>query len=293
MSWEKRWITLAPVATVLGLAFKMYDPDHLLGDKEDIGITCALVPTEHEGVCIGRRHFPGGAAFMNGPTWGKEISTKAAQGLIVFLILVTLFLSLYFQWQMAVAALVALVHDVLITIGIYALSGFEVTPATVIGVLTILGFSLYDTVVVFDKVRENTAGIASTSRMTYSESANLALNQTLVRSINTSIVALLLMGFGIVTQLAPALLCVLIGRPRANHLGAMAGIVVGVGFVAATVVTGATTRTLLPMAPAWVHDLNIGLVGLALNTAVLLIVSRLTWRAAPIPRALPHRSACR
>ncbi|MGL6046592.1 MAG: acyl-CoA dehydrogenase, partial [Vogesella sp.] len=73
VSWEKRWITLAPVATVLGLAFKMYDPDHLLGDKEDIGITCALVPTEHEGVCIGRRHFPGGAAFMNGPTWGKDV----------------------------------------------------------------------------------------------------------------------------------------------------------------------------------------------------------------------------
>lgn len=126
-----------------------------------------------------------------GPTWGKEISSKAAQGLLVFLVLVALFLSLYFQWQMAVAALVALVHDVLITIGIYALSGFEVTPATVIGVLTILGFSLYDTVVVFDKVRENTAGIASTSRMNYSEAANLALNQTLVRSINTSVVALL------------------------------------------------------------------------------------------------------
>lgn len=73
VSWEKRWITLAPVATVLGLAFKMYDPDHLLGDKEEIGITCALVPTEHEGVCIGRRHYPGGAAFMNGPTWGSEV----------------------------------------------------------------------------------------------------------------------------------------------------------------------------------------------------------------------------
>ena len=126
-----------------------------------------------------------------GPTWGREISTKAAQGLVVFLILVALFLSLYFQWQMALAAIVALAHDVLITVGIYALSGFEVTPATVIGVLTILGFSLYDTVVVFDKVRENTAGIASTSRMTYSEAANLALNQTLVRSINTSVVALL------------------------------------------------------------------------------------------------------
>lgn len=73
VSWEKRWITLAPVATILGLAFKMYDPDHLLGDKEEIGITCALVPTEHEGVCIGRRHFPGGAVFMNGPTWGKDV----------------------------------------------------------------------------------------------------------------------------------------------------------------------------------------------------------------------------
>lgn len=73
VSWEKRWITLAPVATILGLAFKMYDPEHLLGDKEDIGITCALVPTEYEGVCIGRRHFPGGAAFMNGPTWGKDV----------------------------------------------------------------------------------------------------------------------------------------------------------------------------------------------------------------------------
>jgi len=73
VSWEKRWITLAPVATILGLAFKMYDPDHLLGDKEEIGITCALVPTEHVGVCIGRRHYPGGAAFMNGPTWGKDV----------------------------------------------------------------------------------------------------------------------------------------------------------------------------------------------------------------------------
>jgi alkylation response protein AidB-like acyl-CoA dehydrogenase len=76
VSWEKRWITLAPVATILGLAFKMYDPDHLLGDKEEIGITCALVPTEHEGVCIGRRHFPGGAVFMNGPTWGKDGSFR-------------------------------------------------------------------------------------------------------------------------------------------------------------------------------------------------------------------------
>jgi len=126
-----------------------------------------------------------------GPSWGADITSKALQGLIVFLILVVIFLTIYFDWRMAAAALVALIHDVVITVGIYALTGFEVTPATVIGVLTILGFSLYDTVVVFDKVRENTKGIAGQSRLTYSGAANLALNQTLVRSINTSIVALL------------------------------------------------------------------------------------------------------
>jgi len=126
-----------------------------------------------------------------GPTWGAEISKKALQGLVVFLLLVSLFLSIYFEWRMAVAALVALAHDLVITIGIYALTGLEVTPATVIGLLTILGYSLYDTVVVFDKVKENTRGIAGQSVMTYSEAANLAVNQTLVRSINTSIVALL------------------------------------------------------------------------------------------------------
>ncbi len=126
-----------------------------------------------------------------GPTWGAEISRKALQGLGVFLILVTIFLSIYFEWRMALAALLALAHDLVITIGIYALTGLEVTPATVIGVLTILGYSLYDTVVVFDKVKENTRGITGQSMLTYSEAANLAVNQTLVRSINTSIVALL------------------------------------------------------------------------------------------------------
>jgi len=126
-----------------------------------------------------------------GPSWGGEITKKALQALLWFLVLVSVFLAVMFEWRMAVAALVALLHDVVITIGIYALSGFEVTPATVIGVLTILGFSLYDTVVVFDKVNENTKKITAQSRMTYSDAANLALNQTLVRSINTSLVALL------------------------------------------------------------------------------------------------------
>ena len=129
-----------------------------------------------------------------GASWGREVAERSLIGLGVFLVLVVLFIWAYFrEWKMSVAAIVALVHDVIITIGIYALSGFEVTPATVTGILTILGFSLYDTVVVFDKVRENTKNLRKT-RKTYAEAANLAVNQTLVRSINTSIVALIPVG---------------------------------------------------------------------------------------------------
>ena len=134
------------------------------------------------------------ASFI-GPSWGKSVSTKALTGLLVFLVLVSIVIALYFRtWTMAVAAVVALLHDLLITVGIYSLLGFEVTPASVIGFLTILGYSLYDTVVVFDKVRENTAHITGQTKQTYSQAANLALNQTLVRSINTSVVALLPIG---------------------------------------------------------------------------------------------------
>ena len=126
-----------------------------------------------------------------GASWGGQISQKALQALIAFLIVIVIYLSIAFEWRMAVAALIALAHDIVITIGIYALAGFQVAPASVIGLLTILGYSLYDTVVVFDKVRENTAGLLGSARSTYSQAANLALNQTLVRSINTSIIALL------------------------------------------------------------------------------------------------------
>jgi preprotein translocase subunit SecF len=127
-----------------------------------------------------------------GASWGSTVSDKARNALIVFLVLVSLVLAAYFRtWKMSLAALVALVHDLVITVGIYALAGFEITPASVIGFLTILGYSLYDTVVVFDKVRENTSEAAATGRMSYSQAANLAVNQTLVRSINTSVVALL------------------------------------------------------------------------------------------------------
>ena len=126
-----------------------------------------------------------------GPSWGSQISGKALEALIAFMIVIVIYLSIAFELKMAIAAFIALLHDLVIATGIYALAGFQVSPATVIGLLTILGYSLYDTVVVFDKVRENTAGLLGGARTTYSQAANLALNQTLVRSINTSLIALL------------------------------------------------------------------------------------------------------
>ena len=127
-----------------------------------------------------------------GPSWGSSVTHKAIQALIVFLLLLAILLSVYFRtWTMAAAALVALVHDLFFTVGIYALTGIEISPATMIGFLTILGYSIYDTVVVFDKVRENTDEAIKTGNRTYAQAANYAVNQTLVRSINTSVVALL------------------------------------------------------------------------------------------------------
>jgi len=130
-----------------------------------------------------------------GASWGSQIANKAILALIVFLILVFGVIWAYFREPKAsMAAILALIHDVTITVGVYALIGFDVTPATVIGVLTILGYSLYDTVVVFDKVRENTRGITASNRFTYSDATNLAVNQTIVRSINTTLIALLPVG---------------------------------------------------------------------------------------------------
>jgi preprotein translocase subunit SecF len=130
-----------------------------------------------------------------GATWGEDITRQALIGLFVFLVLVSIVMALYFRtWKMSLAALVALAHDLLITAGIYGVLGYEITPAAVIGFLTILGYSLYDTVVVFDKVRENTSQDGEESRRTFAESVNLAVNQTLVRSINTSVVAVLPVG---------------------------------------------------------------------------------------------------
>jgi preprotein translocase subunit SecF len=129
-----------------------------------------------------------------GPRWGQQISRQALEGLGVFLLLVTLYISVRFEWRMAIAALVTLLHDVAVTIGIYALLGFQVTPASVIALLTILGYSLYDTVVVFDRVTEDTQRLGSSASRTYSEVANQSLNSVLVRSLSTSITSLLPVG---------------------------------------------------------------------------------------------------
>jgi preprotein translocase subunit SecF len=126
-----------------------------------------------------------------GPTWGSQISDKAILAVLVFFVVVVAYISFRFEWKMAMAALIAVIHDLLITAGIYSLAGFQVTPDTVIALLTILGYSLYDTVVVFDRVKENSRGQFGTGRMTYTDIVNLSMNQTLARSINTSLVAIL------------------------------------------------------------------------------------------------------
>jgi preprotein translocase subunit SecF len=126
-----------------------------------------------------------------GPTWGGEVSHKAIRALVFFFIAIAVYLSLRFEPKMALAAILAVVHDILVTVGAYAVTGFEVTPATVVAFLTILGFSLYDTVVVFDKVEENVTGIGATGRETYSGVVNRSMNEVLMRSLNTSFVAVL------------------------------------------------------------------------------------------------------
>lgn len=155
-------------------------------------------------------------------SWGSQVSQQALIALGVFMVLVGVFLAIYFERWMAIAALLALAHDVFVIAGVYALVGLEVTPASVIGLLTVLGYSLYDTVVVFDKVKENTRGLLGLTRRTYPEAANLALNQTMMRSINTTIIAVLpvlgllivgyvLLGAGTLQQLAMVQLIGMVG----------------------------------------------------------------------------------
>ncbi|MGD0220521.1 MAG: protein translocase subunit SecF [Acidimicrobiales bacterium] len=126
-----------------------------------------------------------------GPQWGKQITDKALEALIVFILLVSVYISIFFEWRMAFAAIVAMFHDILVTVGVYSLVGFDVTPDTVVAFLTILGYSLYDTIVVFDRVRDNAKNLAQRDRMVFSDLVNLSMNQTLARSLNTSLVAIM------------------------------------------------------------------------------------------------------
>ena len=126
-----------------------------------------------------------------GPSWGGQITQKAVIALIVFFILVSLYISIFFEWRMALAAILAVLHDILVTVGIYSISGFLVTPDTVVAFLTILGYSLYDTIVVFDRVRDNVKNLSVRDRLTFSDIVNLSMNQTAARSINTSLVAIM------------------------------------------------------------------------------------------------------
>jgi preprotein translocase subunit SecF len=156
-------------------------------------------------------------------TWGGQITKKALIALIVFLVLVTIYITVRYERYMALAALATMVFDLATTAGVYSLVGFEVTPATVIGLLTILGFSLYDTVIVFDKVEENTHGFEHTTRRTFAEQANLAINQTFMRSINTSLISVL----PIISLMVVAVWLLGVGTLKDLALVQLVGVIVG------------------------------------------------------------------
>ncbi|MEJ6537696.1 MAG: protein translocase subunit SecF [Mycobacterium sp.] len=156
-------------------------------------------------------------------TWGGQITKKALIALAVFLVLVTIYITLRYEKYMALAALAALGFDLITTAGVYSLVGFEVTPATVVGLLTILGFSLYDTVIVFDKVEENTKGFEHTTRRTFAEQANLAINQTFMRSINTSLISIM----PVVSLIVVAVWILGVGTLKDLALVQLVGIMVG------------------------------------------------------------------
>ncbi|MFD4367689.1 protein translocase subunit SecF [Rhodococcus sp. NPDC058521] len=156
-------------------------------------------------------------------TWGGQVTKKALIALVVFLVIVSVYIAVRFERDMAIAAITALFFDMIVTAGVYSLVGFEVTPATVIGFLTILGFSLYDSVVVFDKVEENTRGILHLNRRTYAEQANLAVNQTLMRSINTTVISVL----PVIALMVVAVWMLGVGTLKDLALVQLVGIVVG------------------------------------------------------------------
>jgi preprotein translocase subunit SecF len=176
--------SLVPKVTQLGDAAMRVQTEQIT-DEETREVRVALA----EGYGVPLENVT--SSFI-GASWGEDVTGQAIRGLIVFLVLVSIVMAIYFRtWKMSVAAITALLHDLIITVGIYGITGVEVTPGAVIGLLTILGYSLYDTVVVFDKIRENTTGSTREAGKTFAQQVNLAVNQTLIRSINTSIVGAL------------------------------------------------------------------------------------------------------
>ncbi len=155
-----------------------------VGSKEEAAVTSALAKLAH----ISTNSV---SVETVGPTWGSQVTHKAVEALIVFLVMIMIYISIFFEWKMALAAIIAVAHDILVTVGIYSLTFFLVTPDTVVAFLTVLGYSLYDTIVVFDRIRDNAKGLGATGKMTFSDVVNLSMNQTLARSINTSLVAIL------------------------------------------------------------------------------------------------------
>jgi len=173
------------------------------GSKQTLSVEAKL-PPHSSGVSVNEAtrvatalallaHKPPSAVSIEsvGPTWGNDITHRAIEALIVFLIVISAYISIFFEWKMAIAAIVAVIHDVVITVGIYSIFYFLVTPDTVVAFLTVLGYSLYDTIVVFDRVRDNSRGLGASGKLTYTDVVNLSMNQTLARSINTSLVAIL------------------------------------------------------------------------------------------------------
>ncbi|MHB1988362.1 MAG: protein translocase subunit SecF [Acidimicrobiales bacterium] len=164
---------------------KLANHKHITGNNEVNTVARALAAVTH--------HSSVSSVTVQevGPTWGSQITNKAIIALIVFFIMIALYISIFFEWKMALAAIVAVIHDILVTVGIYSLTSFLVTPDTVVAFLTILGYSLYDTIVVFDRVRDNTKGLGASGKLSFTDVVNLSMNQTLARSINTSFVAIL------------------------------------------------------------------------------------------------------
>jgi preprotein translocase subunit SecF len=155
-----------------------------IGTAQQQQVTAALAKITHSG-------FNDVTVESVGPTWGSQITHKAVEALIVFVIMISAYISIFFEWKMALAAIVAVIHDIIVTVGVYSLLHFLVTPDTVVAFLTVLGYSLYDTIVVFDRIRDNTKGLGATGKLSFTDVVNLSMNQTLARSINTSLVAIL------------------------------------------------------------------------------------------------------